>query len=99
MKVLFLSLTILSFLGPCISNAWSWERKRPMRQYDYRSDSIDQFKSRQQQLKYTKHPPALVMKLPRATWVTKTCRIEEERFWLPTWIFLKNLPLKQSSLH
>jgi hypothetical protein len=53
MKVLFLSLTILSFLGPCFSNAWSWERKRPMRQYDYRSEQFDQFRNRQQLLKQT----------------------------------------------
>jgi hypothetical protein len=53
MKVLFLSLTILSFLGPCLSNAWSWERKRPMRQYDYRPEQIDQFRNRQQYLKQT----------------------------------------------
>lgn len=32
------------------SSAWSWERKRA---YDYRPEQFDQFKSRQQQLKYT----------------------------------------------
>jgi len=32
------------------SSAWSWERKRA---YDYRPEQFDQFKSRQQQLKYS----------------------------------------------
>ena len=32
------------------SSAWPWERKRA---YDYRPEQFDQFKSRQQQLKYT----------------------------------------------
>ena len=50
MKVIFLSLTILSLIGPCLSNAWSWERNRA---YDYRPEQFDQFKSRQQQLKYS----------------------------------------------
>ena len=53
MRVFFLSISILSFLVLSLSNAWSWERKRPMRQYDYRPEQVDQFRNRQQQLKQT----------------------------------------------
>ena len=53
MRVVFLSISIFSFLVLSLSNAWSWERKRPMRQYDYRPEQFDQFRNRQQQLKQT----------------------------------------------
>jgi hypothetical protein len=51
MKVFIFSISIFSFLYLSVSNAWSWERKRPMRQYDYRPEQVDQFRNRQQQLK------------------------------------------------
>jgi hypothetical protein len=53
MRVVFLSISIFSFLVFSLSNAWSWERKRPIRQYDYRPEQFDQFRNRQQQLKQT----------------------------------------------
>jgi len=49
-------VVLFAFVIAC-SNAWSWERKRPMRQYDYRPDQVDQFRKRQQQLKYTNSSP------------------------------------------
>jgi len=49
-------VVLFAFVLAC-SNAWSWERKRPMRQYDYRPEQVDQFRNRQQQLKYTNSSP------------------------------------------
>lgn len=42
-----LVLVVTSFL---VSSMWAWERKRPVRQYDYRPEEIDQFKARQKLL-------------------------------------------------
>jgi hypothetical protein len=50
MKVLTYSFVFLIACAFVCSSAWSWERKRA---YDYRPEQFDQFKSRQQQLKYT----------------------------------------------
>ena len=50
MKALTYSFVFLIACAFVCSSAWSWERKRA---YDYRPEQFDQFKSRQQQLKYT----------------------------------------------
>jgi hypothetical protein len=50
MKAPTISFVFLIACAFVYSSAWSWERKRA---YDYRPEQFDQFKNRQQQLKYT----------------------------------------------
>jgi hypothetical protein len=50
MKAPTFSFVFLFACALVCSSAWSWERKRA---YDYRTEQFDQFKNRQQQLKYT----------------------------------------------